>query len=205
VKAECDHLEGLIGELRKAAPDGWFAEPVRIRSGASLEGRSFAEEVRRRLTDGTTWHIVHFAGRAWLDPQSGQGSFLVPGTSADCPVRLIPAEEMAAWLSSARLFYLSSCCDPSDRLVFSLAAQGIPAVAGFRWSIDDPMAAEFARCFYQELLTGSGSLQAAFLKARQELHARYSNDRVWISPLLALHEDDLTFRSTGPVDLRRAS
>ena len=60
------------------------------------------------------------------------------------------------------------------------------SIVGFRWDIEDRRAAEHARAFYTNLLTGSRSMRIeyAFLKARKETYRKWRKDKTWAAPML---------------------
>lgn len=200
VAKECDWLERFLGNLDRALPQVAFGTP-RVIGGIESDPASFLAELQAALTDGTEWHLIHFAGHSYLDPQDGKSYLVVPGKE---PVR-IAVEEFAHWARGARLIYVSSCGGSENQVILDLAANGIPAVLGFRWDIEDDRAAEHARIFYRELLTERRPIDQAFLEARKELNRRYQTDRIWAAPILLLQDDGTFFTQFPTTPLRAAS
>lgn len=147
------------------------------------EGQTtFKDLVRNTLAEGK-WHIVHYAGHSYFDKRQQTGYVFFPGQR----IAAVKAEEFANWLndSDVRFLYLSSCHSSEEDFVFSLANNMVPAIVGFRWDIEDRMAAEYTRCFYSQLFEKK-SLEYAFLEARRQMHARHREHPIWASPVLVV-------------------
>ena len=158
------------------------------RISATPKGHSFKEEVKKTLVNGV-WQIVHYAGHSVYDKEQKTGYLIFPG-------RRMPEEvgipEFANWLvrTQAHLVSLSSCQSTETEFVWQLARNNVPAVVGFRWKIDDDKAEEYTKSFYEQLFSGEKSLEGAFLKARQDMHAKYTHNRIWAAPMLLMNEVD---------------
>jgi hypothetical protein len=148
-----------------------------------LDNISGTQAVHDALAENE-WHIVHYAGHSYYDLTEKKGYVFFPGTENVIPV---PAEEFAQWLNEAkaRLLYLSSCHSSEEDFVFELANKLMPAVIGFRWDIEDDLAAEYTRVFYEQLFKKM-SLEKAFFEARRKMHSSHTAKRIWASPVLVI-------------------
>jgi hypothetical protein len=88
------------------------------------------------------------------------------------------------------LVYLSSCHSSEENFVFELAKQGIPAVIGFRWDLEDKLAQKYTACFYRQLFQHRLKLEQAFLETRKEMHYQHIDNRIWASPMLIMQVND---------------
>jgi CHAT domain-containing protein len=72
-----------------------------------------------------------------------------------------------------------------------IARQGVPAVLGFRWDLNDRRAAAFADIFYDHLIRDKMALGGALTEARRQLWklSGYHNS-VWAAPILILQSRD---------------
>jgi hypothetical protein len=93
-------------------------------------------------------------------------------------------------LLGTQFLFLSCCRSADSNLIMRAVEQFVPAVLGFRWSVDDVGAEQFARAFYTELFNRSNSrykyLEFAFRDARKHLYDNDKNDPTWASPMLVL-------------------
>jgi DNA-binding NarL/FixJ family response regulator len=193
VSEEADWLENLlrtqagrrigkIGRIRRDAESGEIVTSVSNRTGTPKLARSkdtFPAILRKMLEDGEPWHIVHYAGHSHYDAKSDSGFVILPGQPPDP----LSTTEISSWLSRSRFVYMSSCLGSSQDFVFNLCKSNVPAVAGFRWNVDDGMAREHSRTFYQELLARR-SLEGAFVETWKQMYGKYKMDRVWAAPEL---------------------
>jgi hypothetical protein len=144
------------------------------------------EKVENVLTDGTHWHLVHYAGHSFYDSRNkkGVGYLFFQGSKG---VERENIEKFSGWLREAktRFIYMSSCHSSEEDFVFELAEKGIPSAIGFRWDIDDPKAFEHTRIFYKHLFR-LRSLEYAFLNTRQDMHAAKENHIIWAAPMLIM-------------------
>ena len=89
--------------------------------------------------------------------------------------------------AKTRFIFLSSCRSAEQDFIYHLAKEGIPAVMGFLWKVDDAKAKEYADTFYSRLFGGNErSLEYACLEAKREMHARYEDNPIWASPVLLM-------------------
>ena len=146
------------------------------------EKMTFKDWVFQVLEDEGPWHLVHYAGHS-LIANDEEGYVFLPGKNIPEEVKI---KEFGRFLRKAkvRFLYLSSCQSSKDDFVFQLASQGVPAILGFRWSIVDDKAKEFALKFY-EYLFEYRSTDQAFLKARCYVH-KYADNPIWASPMLVI-------------------
>lgn len=141
--------------------------------------------VADRVPDNEGWDIVHYAGHSYCQEQCAgrepkhRGLFFFPGS----PIEVVSAETFSRALRRPRFVYLSSCQSSEASFVFELAEQNAASILGFRWDIADGLAVRHARQFYEALFQ-KRSLDYAFLKARQEMHAVAPEDRTWAAPIL---------------------
>ncbi len=188
VKAEC----GFLKNYRDSAE---YSGRIRIgkvevipRSG---DHRPFVDQVRDTLEQGNrAWHIVHYAGHSYFDSFTNEGYVFFPRVRDGEPViEVVDLDLLSAWLRPAKpnLVFLSSCHSSEAGFVFALAKKQIPATVGFRWDVEDDMAAEYTRVFYRELFGGKPqSLEYVFLKARQNIHKQYEDNPIWAAPVLVM-------------------
>ena len=101
---------------------------------------------------GNTFDIVHFAGHSVRADATGK-VFLAFPASAGRRVFPFDAEDFArlASESDTQLVILSSCEGTSGLALSRMASRGVPAVAGFRWPVDDEDASLFTTEFHREL------------------------------------------------------
>ncbi|NIO06181.1 MAG: hypothetical protein GTN74_16725 [Proteobacteria bacterium] len=81
---------------------------------------------------------------------------------------------------------MSSCRSSEEDFVFALASQNIPAIVGFRWDIEDKLAEEYTRFFYDHLVGGNKSLEYAFLESRKRMHEAHKKNKIWAAPMLVM-------------------
>jgi hypothetical protein len=186
---ELRHIKGTTGEsrllenyLKKNAPQGMIGIVTRLAQELVPENTTFTDWVFQVLEKDGPWHLVHYAGHSLVD-DDGDGYVFFPGPNIPKPVK-IPTFSRYLRDAEARFLYLSSCQSSKDDFVFQLASQGVPAILGFRWSIVDDKAKEFALKFYEHLFKYR-SLDQAFLEARRYIH-KYKDNRIWAAPMLIL-------------------
>ena len=178
-KGECELLENY---LKRDAPQGMIGKVHRLVKKDVPEKMTFKDWVFQVLEDEGPWHLVHYAGHS-LIANDEEGYVFLPGKNIPEEVKI---KEFGRFLRKAkvRFLYLSSCQSSKDDFVFQLASQGVPAILGFRWSIVDDKAKEFALKFY-EYLFEYRSTDQAFLKARCYVH-KYADNPIWASPMLVI-------------------
>jgi hypothetical protein len=84
--------------------------------------------------------------------------------------------------------------------VQQLVMHGIPYALGFRWSVEDDQAPEFAKAFYDELCR-KHSVPRAFRRACRASWERLKRDDespIWISPILLAQAADWAARYPPP-------
>jgi CHAT domain len=129
------------------------------------------------------WHLVHYAGHCHYDESSKTGYVFFPG---EAYVEHLDLAHFSAWLSRTRFVYLSGCKSSEEAFVFDLANNHVPAVLGFRWTIEDDPAAKYTQLFYRQLFEVDKKLEYAFAAARQKLRTDYQTKRTWAAPLLVM-------------------
>jgi len=195
VVTECTDLRALP-QLLKTYNREHLLGRIKVISKKHLEeyGGKFSEGIRRALTSSRIkYDIVHFAGHSafvggYPDSQA-RGFLILPGS--DDAERLDMAT-FGEWLQQgeAKLVYLSSCNSSEADAAFTLARCGVPAVIGFRWDLDDRLAAKYAKKFYEKLFLKTLCVDRAFLAARRSIHKKYMKDRIWAAPILLIQNDD---------------
>jgi hypothetical protein len=159
-----------------------FKEAYRIGRIEWLAGQDCTKErVKEVLTCGEQWHLVHYAGHS-LHRDKGYVFFLKDGKPDPVDIRYF-----SLWLRLAqtRLIYLSGCQSCKISFVRELAQNGVPSAIGFRWKIDDKMAAGHADIFYDNLFK-ERSLENAFLKTRQKVWETNEDHQIWAAPVLMM-------------------
>ena len=128
---------------------------------------------------------MHYAGHSYYDCESKKGYVILPDKYHPVAIEI---KEFGQWLRMAgtHLIFLSSCHSSSEDFVFEMVNNGVPAIIGFRWDLNDKLAAKYSKKFYKYLFEEKNMLEHAFLKTRQEMHKAHSNDRIWASPMLVM-------------------
>jgi hypothetical protein len=175
---ECSTIKNLlsksqaefnVGETKLLGPDG------------KNDGFSNAESVEDCLEQGE-WDLVHFAGHSYYDPSQKRGYVFLPGRDARS-FEKVELERLSDWLRKTSFVYFSSCDSGAAAFVFALAERRIPNIVGFRSSIEDPFACEYAERFYRSLFERR-SIERAFLEARRSIHGKHPDSRIWAAALL---------------------
>ena len=172
VSEECDELQSEMKRLG-------IAQPVLLRREQGEQG--FLTRVQEQLSQD--WDLVHYAGHSYYDEQRRRACVFFQVDNQR--VEAVTSTRLVNQLGSARLVFLSSCESASEGFVFKLAEAGVPAIVGFRWQIEDNLAAEFAESFYSHLFDRK-SVEEAFFLARVQLHNHkgYAERKAWASPVL---------------------
>jgi hypothetical protein len=136
--------------------------------------------------------VLHYAGHAWSNGRS-TATLILPGTASDQAMGLT-LDRVAAYegLRATKLVYLSACRGIAKGSVQHLVMHGIPYALGFRWSVEDDQAPEFAKAFYEELCR-EHSVPRAFRRACRASWERLKRDDespIWISPILLAQASD---------------
>ena len=152
------------------------------------KGVTFRKHLQNTL-ENDVWHLVHYAGHSHYDGKKGEGHVFFPGEDF---VDAVDIKEFSKWLRDAKtgFVYLSSCHSSEEAFAFELAQNRIPAIIGFRWDIDDEMATDHTKKFYEHLFKETRSLEYAFLETRKEMHDHYQDNRIWAAPVLVLQISD---------------
>ena len=176
VSNECDWVKNWLAKNESQFNIG-DVRLLRARQGDP----PLARQVKEAL-ENHDWGIVHFGGHSYYDDKSDSGYVFFPG-SEEGSVEKVDLKRFSDWLRRVTFTYFSSCDSGAGPFVFGLASRRVSNILGFRWEIDDPLAFEYAKEFYQTLFE-SRSLEQAFLKARQEMHELHPDDRIWAAPIL---------------------
>jgi CHAT domain-containing protein len=139
--------------------------------------------------DGALFDVVHFAGHSVRSDTTNDVFLVLPGSQKRSAIPY-NAEDFArrAAEANARLVILSSCEGASCRALARMAAVGIPAVAGFRWKVDDRDAALFTPALHKALRTGQHAVPVAhaFHEALRAVKEPAQERLTWFSPVLML-------------------
>jgi len=137
--------------------------------------------------DEGPYNVIHFAGHSVRSDVGGEVFLALPGL---LPGILQPysVDDFArrAADADARLVILSSCENCSCRTLLRMAAFGVPAVAGFRWPVDDEDAAVFAPALHHELFKNQRPIIRAFYAALMTLKESAPGRITRFSPILML-------------------
>ena len=153
---------------------------------------SFREVLQDLLAGDDPWHLVHFAGHSHYDIKHDWGYVVMPGRrtpgSRPAPPDYIGAPDFAAWLSRTRFIYMSSCMGSSQDFVFQLCKHDVPAVAGFRWPIEDKDAVAYSEAFYRALFARR-SIEAAVHDTWLHLYGQHRGKSTWASSQLVMQAE----------------
>ena len=160
-----------------------------------VPGQSW-EAARDTLRAGC-YHVFHFIGHGWFDPEQGEGVIAFAGAGGrQQPVRASAlADLLSAGDAMPRLVVLNSCQTGAggDVNVFSSTAatlvRTVPAVVAMQFEITDGAAALFSAAFYQALIHNLG-VDEAVRQARIELSGPNSDTLEWVTPVLYLRSPD---------------
>ncbi len=174
--AECDELETLLERLKRE----FNVRRIGRLTTKDREER-FGERLQSKLEE-ETWHLVHYAGHSYFDEAGQTGYVFFPGAQE---IEKVTLEKFSEWLLYTRFIYFSSCDSSAEDFVFELADRQVPAILGFRWDIEDSLAAKYAKFFYEHLFKEE-SLEIAFLRARQKMHECDPHKPMWAAPMLIM-------------------
>jgi CHAT domain len=175
---ECRKLVSMLEEMKKAGHSN--IGKVEFLQANGTAG-SFSARVKR-LLESTSWDLVHYAGHSYYDEATERGYVFFPDPEKGS-IEKVDSRRFSDWLRRANLVYFSSCDSGAGAFVFELADRRVPNIIGFRWSINDEYAREYAEEFY-DCLFERRSIETAFLTARQRMHLAHESDRIWFAPLL---------------------
>ncbi len=134
------------------------------------------------------WHIIHYVGHVHYDAQEHLGCVFFPYPYKTNQVEPVKIPELAYWLSLAdtRFVFLSGSCTRAGKdFIYHLANEGVPAIMGFHWEVDDALARDYAMSFYRALLEHK-SLEFACLTAEREMYIKHLDNPIWASPVLVV-------------------
>jgi hypothetical protein len=157
-----------------------------------LPGEDNVKKINQCLRDGP-FDVVHFAGHSVRSDTTTQVFLALPGRE---PGTIIPydAEDFARLAAEADvgLVILSSCEGTSCRALSRMASYGVPAVAGFRWPVDDSDAAIFTPALHEELRGGGQPVPIirAFHEALLRLKSNTAGWLSWFSPVLMVQHSE---------------
>lgn len=163
------------------------------------EARALVAALYAKLAE-RQWHLVHFAGHVAQIPRVGLANkvaatqeeeddkvaALVLSAARGCALDVVNFVDK---LEFAQFLYMSSCRSADSYVVAHAAKAHVPAVLGYRWTVEDTSAAAFADAFYTKLLSGGASykyLEYAFRDARKITYKKDVNDPTWASPVLMM-------------------
>jgi hypothetical protein len=161
--------------------DGFNLAPPRVLRPSFKEGEDYGATVRAALSE-RCWRLIHYVGHSAIG-KDGRGYLALGSGLHD----LIDINDFAERAKDAQFVFLNSCQSADPKFIMKLVEKNIPAVAGYAWNIDDNVAHEFARHFYEDLFAGTVSnrfLEYAFMRAKVHLHETYKDRTVWTAPLL---------------------
>ncbi len=186
VAQEAAWLQDFLEAKEQTKPIVPIGRVLRVDEKKVPKGKSFRDHVEQILTASGPWHLVHYGGHSYYRERKGYVIFPGP-RGGRVHGQAVDIEEFGQWLRhETRFVYMSSCHSSESDIIFELARNGVPAIVGFRWDVDDERAVEHARSFYTDLLARSKSVEYAFLKARQETYEKYKEDKTWAAPMLIL-------------------
>lgn len=139
-----------------------------------------------RTLESRQWHIIHFVGHSC---QTENNAYLLLSNEGEFPLP-VTVDAFACFLRPAKLhfFYLSSCEGSRSKFLQEFIRRNIPAIAGFRTSVNDVAACRHAIMFYRNLFGNKFSLARAFMETRRELKSLCEKcnkpDPAWASSML---------------------
>lgn len=146
-------------------------------------------DVISRALDGHTFDIVHFAGHSLRADGTGEVYLALPAPPGEMLVAF-NVEGFARLVAQgdARLVILSSCEGCSGLALSRMASRGVPAVAGFRWPVEDQDASLFTVALHRELRNAQGAVPVpmAFHRALVSLRDRTQGRLSAFSPVLVI-------------------
>ena len=186
---ECRELEKLLRSDPAILGKG---EVCRISDADLAGGGTFEELLRKKLIE-KEWHLIHFSGHSTYCPPpnlggEGKGYIFLPGN----PIVPMEAGVFASLVRHAELVTLSSCQSAEENFVVELARNLVPAVLGFRWSVEDEVATDFfLNWFYPKLFSlraKPGAIEKAFQQAQSEAYRNLTEETIWAAPILILSD-----------------
>jgi len=185
IKSECDAVEALFKEAGDALG---FDEPKVVGTDPT---KPLRKQDFQSLLQDEQWDVIHFAGHAYYSPPDQEGAS--SGPQHACLFVGAPdhpeAVEMNTIAPSLRettsLLYLSGCQTANAGFAVAAAQQGVPAVLGFRWKVQDKPAEQHARLFYHQLFREK-AIDKAFRNTRRGMRLLNRKDNAWASGMLVM-------------------
>ena len=155
------------------------------------------ESLRRTLTEGGEFHVLHFMGHGDFDPASGEGKlFFEDGRRGAAKLLGHRIADRLRDRTSLRLIFLNACRtgrsaapNPFGGVAMALVEAGVPAVLAMQRQIADGAAIAFSETVYRRLAAGD-SIDAAVTEGRHALAARNPESPDWSTPVLLSHVPD---------------
>jgi len=179
VPLECDTLIKFLQNKKDEFNIGEICE-----LGKDNNNPATFENIKQTLKS-KSWHLIHYAGHSFYDDESDLGYLFFPDEAGLGLPHKVAIPDFAGSAMKTQFVYLSSCRSTDVQFAFSLASNQIPGVLGYRWDIDDELAMEHSKSFYEHLFE-ERSVEIAFLKTRQDMHESHQKARIWAAPMLIL-------------------
>ncbi len=148
-----------------------------------------------KLREG--YHILHYLGHAYLDPESGRGYLVLENDEGNS--QPVDAETLDCFFKDTplRLLVLNACesgrsggRDAQLGLAPSLVSRGVPAVIAMQFPIPDQTAILLSHEFYSAL-ADNAPVDAAMSEARKLIRAQVGSDSFdWGIPVLFMRSPD---------------
>lgn len=172
--------------------------------GRQAEVTVLAEATPARLREALRqprFHILHFDGHAWFDPDQHQGYLGLQDEQGQS--QPLSGEMLASYMagSTVRLVTLAACesgMDANDRRYSGIAyqlmkASGLPAVVAMQFRVPDEAAIAFTQGFYSALadnLPVDEAVAQGRLAILEKLGSQPFNSPAWGTPVLFLRTPD---------------
>jgi CHAT domain-containing protein len=179
VRKETEAIVKIIGDLGPAAK-------MKTLIGPEATGARVWDAIRQ----GDRYHIIHFSGHAYFDPNDPENSSLMlfdedmDGSQIQTSFGKRPP--VLSFMNGCETAVAGDGSGPQNRFdIFSLARAFLDTGSYFignRWKINDDAAATFAEAFYRKLLTQEQSLGQVIRDARIACKAKMpADDFSWAS------------------------
>ncbi len=174
VSDECDWVYNWLKTNRSRFNIGEVSL-LKVKQGNTPLAQGVKEALESR-----DWSIVHYAGHSYA---RNDAAYIFLPSATEGPVERVDLKRFSDWLRRVSFTYFSSCDSGAGSFVFELAKRKVSDILAYRWEIDDTLAFEHAKEFYEQLF-GSRSLERAYLTARKRMHDLHPDDRIWAAPIL---------------------
>jgi CHAT domain-containing protein len=192
------HPIGDPPPLLLAAYEKWFLEDCAERYKIGLECHCDSYATRREFLDtvDTGATILHLSTHGQAFPDTWELSNLYFACDEDLPTRVHVFDLLAIDWSHLELVFLNSCLTSAGKhtsgeqplsLAWGFLATGAKAVIATRWQIQDRVAFQFMKSFYEYLFARpEGNIPLAFQFARRQLRNdhRFGKPRQWMAFVL---------------------